>query len=181
VAAGLTVALAAIVSAFLGDPPPGAPEVLPAEGWYRVRVAGADGLCVGSGDRRGAGAARVVAVQRACESAGPATFVRVLRSGHAVEWHEPGGAVTCLSVDNAYTGDGAALVPVPCADAAHQRFLFERASTSDRYRLRLAHSGLCAGHRDEPSQDAPGAMVVQTTCTGRADQEFVLDPADGPR
>ncbi|GGQ63954.1 XRE family transcriptional regulator [Couchioplanes azureus] len=154
-----------------------------ADGWYLLRPAHVDGhgLCLGEGRERNGRTDRPLAVQRPCDRVSPDTYLRAAGPGVVeIQWRHPRQSLGCLTVDEAYPGDGALLAPADCTGAAHQRYLLEAvdAPVPGGYRLRPVHSGLCVGILGGPAETSAGAEAVQTHCTGAADQELVLTPTE---
>ncbi|WP_433262136.1 helix-turn-helix domain-containing protein [Actinosynnema sp. CS-041913] len=178
VIAALAATVAALVtrSDALEKPPP--------DGRYLLRpahVADRD-LCVGEGQERNKRTTRPLAVQRACEGLVPDTYLESVGEGvYLVKWRHPVEGWGCLSVDGAFLGDEALIAPEDCTGAAHQRFLFEPVSTPKPrgFVLRPVHSGKCVGVLGGPADVEPGAELMQTGCSGKADQEFLIEPVRG--
>ncbi|ROP34195.1 helix-turn-helix domain-containing protein [Couchioplanes caeruleus] len=150
-----------------------------ADGWYLLRPAHVDGhgLCLGEGRERNGRTDRPLVVQRPCDQVSPDTYVQSAGAGVVeIRWRHPKHGVGCLTVDEAYPGDGALLAPADCTGAAHQRYLLEAVDVPvpGGYRLRPVHSGLCVGILGGPAEDSAGAEAVQTPCTGAPDQELVF-------
>ncbi|GAA2598054.1 hypothetical protein GCM10010399_30940 [Dactylosporangium fulvum] len=154
----------------------------PTDGWYRIKPAHIEDrdLCLGEGRERNHHTDRPLAVQRPCAGVVPDTYLHRVGVGvYEIQWHDPVNGTGCLTVDEAFTGDGALVAPADCVGAAHQRFLLEAMDTPVRgaFRLRPVHSGLCIGILGGPADVDAGAEAVQTHCTGAADQQFLIRPA----
>ncbi|WP_143047261.1 XRE family transcriptional regulator [Amycolatopsis xylanica] len=137
-------------------------------------------LCFGEGRERNGRTDRPLAVQRPCADVVPATKLVAVGTGvYEVQWHHPQIGIGCLSVDDAALGDGALLSPHDCTGAAHQRFLLDPVDipVPGGFLLRPVHSGLCVGVLGGFAEVSPGAEAVQTPCTGKADQEVLVEPA----
>ncbi|MBB5956947.1 hypothetical protein FHS29_003540 [Saccharothrix tamanrassetensis] len=173
-------AVAATVTALVIRP--GSLEKLPADGRYLLRpahVADKD-LCIGEGKERNQRTDRVLAVQRPCEGLVPDTYLEAVGEGvYLIKWRHPKEGWGCLSVDGAFLDDEALIAPDQCTSAAHQRFLLEPVSAPEPrgFVLRPVHSGKCVGVLGGPADVEVGAEIMQTTCSGKADQEFLVDPA----
>lgn len=161
--------------------PPAASSDRPPVGEVRIRAAHT-GMCVTEGRERNQRTDRPLAVQRDCgavENSPPKTMVEALGSGvYQIVWVHPEHGTGCLQVDDGGLEDGRLVSPHDCdTTAPHQRFLFEPVDGSDprRFRMRPAHSGKCLGFVDPMTEE--GAELVQTTCVGSTDQEFVVEPA----
>ncbi|WP_165521927.1 XRE family transcriptional regulator [Micromonospora zingiberis] len=153
----------------------------PIDGWYLVRPAHIDdrSLCLGEGRERNGRTDRPLAVQRPCDKVSPDTYLREVGADvYELQWHHPTEGAGCLTVDDAFTGDGALLAPSDCVGASHQRYLLDPVddSTGNNYRLRPVHSGLCIGLLGGPAEVNIGAEVVQTPCSGTDDQKFLISP-----
>lgn len=159
------------------------PPALPADGWYLLRLghtADRD-LCVGEGRERNKRTDRPLAVQRPCKGLVPDTYLQAVGHGvYLIKWRHPEEGWGCLSVDEASLDDGMLLAPRNCTSAAHERFLFEPASAPvpNGYVLRPVHSGKCVGLLGGPADVDAGAELSQATCSGQADQEFLLEPVE---
>ena len=181
--ATVVVSTAATITAVLLTRPSGSPS-LPVDGWYLLRpghTADRD-LCVGEGRERNKRTDRPLAVQRPCEGLVPDTYLEAVGPGvYLIKWRHPEQGWGCLSVDEAYLDDGALLAPTDCTSAAHQRFLFEpvRVPMPNGFVLRPAHSGKCVGLLGGPADIDAGAELSQAACSGKADQEFLLEPVEG--
>jgi hypothetical protein len=83
-------------------------------------------------------------------------------------------------VDEASLDDEMLLAPRNCTSAADQRFLFQPVAhpVPDGYVLRPVHSGKCVGLLGGVADVDAGAELSQATCSGQADQVFVLEPVD---
>ncbi|MEU1601983.1 RICIN domain-containing protein [Micromonospora matsumotoense] len=164
------------------SPPTGHSGQLPADGWYQIRPAHIDdqSLCLGEGRERNRRTDRPLAVQRPCGEVAPDTYLAAVNpSGvYEIRWYHPVEGAGCLTVDDAQLGSGALLQPVTCRKAPHQRFLLEGVDQPrlGGYRLRPLHSGLCVGALYGSADTDAGAEINQTSCTGQADQEFLLQP-----
>lgn len=181
--AAVLAAVAATVTALVIRP--GSLEKPPANGWYVLRpahVADRD-LCVGEGRERNKRTDRPLAVQRACKDLVPDTYLEAVgESVYLIKWRHPTEGWGCLSVDGAYLGDEALIAPDTCTSAAHQRFLLEPVSAPRPrgFVLRPVHSGKCVGVLGGPAEVDAGAELMQTSCTGKADQEFLVAAVDRP-
>ncbi|WP_147455216.1 XRE family transcriptional regulator [Saccharothrix australiensis] len=181
VAAAVLLALAATATAFVVRPgAPDRPEQPPADGRYLLRpahVADRD-LCVGEGRERNRRTDRPLAVQRPCAGVVPDTYLEAVGGGvHLIKWRHPEQGWGCLSVDGASLDDEVLVAPGECTGAAHQRFLLEPVTTPvpRGFALRPVHSGKCLGVLGGPAEVEPGAELMQTACSGKADQEFLLE------
>ncbi|HEY2669419.1 MAG TPA: hypothetical protein VGJ07_03490 [Rugosimonospora sp.] len=157
----------------------GRPESL-VDGWYLLHPAHVDSprLCIGEGRERNGRTDRPLAVQRECPDIVPDTYLKAARANvYAIEWHSPVEGVGCLTVDEGQAVSGMLLGPTDCTGAPDQLFLFEPSDSPvpAGFRLRPVHSGLCIGLLYGPEDVHTGAELVQTTCTGAADQEFLVD------
>lgn len=184
VAAAVTVVVAAAtaVTIALNRPSDDVPA-LPANGWYQLRPAhtAERDLCVGEGRERNKRTDRPLAVQRPCEGLVPDTYLEAVGSGvYLIKWSHPEEGWGCLTVDEALLEDGALLAPENCTSAAHQRFLFEpvRIPAPNGFVLRPVHSGKCVGLLFGPADVDAGAELTQATCSGKADQEFLLEAVE---
>jgi hypothetical protein len=112
-------------------------------------------------------------VQRPCAEAVRTRLVPLGGGVYRLEWHSPQGGVGCVAVDygNEGTGPGLLLAPRAC-DYGGNRFRLE--PRAGGYRLRPVHSGLCVGSLYGAGDTANGAEAMQNSCTGAADQSFVL-------
>ncbi len=148
-------------------------------GWARIHPVRTPDLCVTEGYDRTGRYHSHVAVQRPCEEAEPPRTLleRVRGDLYQVKWDHPGHGIGCLTV--IVGGVGANLLEpwTDCQGGRPIQLFRVEPTTSDRYRLRPAETQLCLGIRDDV--EAPGAEVVQETCTGAADQEFVIEPRAG--
>ncbi|MFF5208970.1 hypothetical protein [Streptosporangium sp. NPDC000396] len=166
-------------------PAPIAPGQVLANGWYRImpsHIARRD-LCVGEGHERNQRTARELAVQRPCRGLSPDTYVRAVGHGvYQIEWHSPVQGVGCLTVDQAYRGNGALIGPANCTGAAHQSFGLERTGSRSPagFVVHPVHSGRCVGLLGGEADVDAGAELAQHTCTGRADQVFLFVPRPDP-
>lgn len=156
---------------------------LPADGRYLIRPAHtADrDLCVGEGRERNGRTDRPLAVQRPCEGLVPDTYLEAVGTGvFLIKWNHPQEGWGCLSVDEASLEDETLLAPTDCNSAAHQRFLLEpvRVPVPNGFVVRPVHSGKCVGLLSGPADVDAGAELAQTTCSGQADQEFLLEPVE---
>jgi hypothetical protein len=152
----------------------------PADGWYRIRPAHIPGrdLCFGEGRERNRRTVRDLMVQRPCADVVPDTYLERVGVGvYHIQWHHPQNGVGCLTVDDALPGPGALVKPADCTGAPHQRYLLEPVDTpvAGGFRMRPVHSGLCLGVLGGVEDVEPGAEAVQTSCSGQADQEFLLE------
>ncbi|NUT98811.1 MAG: XRE family transcriptional regulator [Saccharothrix sp.] len=148
-------------------------------GWARIHPGRAPDLCVTEGHDSTGRYHSEVAVQRPCTDAEPPRTLleRVHDDLYQVKWDHPDHGIGCLTV--IVGGVGANLVE-PWSDCRGERpiQLFRvEPTTSDRYRLRPAETQLCLGVRDDT--ETSGAEIVQETCTGAADQEFVIESREG--
>ncbi|RZQ65891.1 RICIN domain-containing protein [Amycolatopsis suaedae] len=179
------VTIAAIVTTVLLNRPsgPSAPSALPSDGWYLLRpghTADRD-LCVGEGRERNKRTDRPLAVQRPCKELVPDTYLEALGPGvYLIKWRHPEQGWGCLSVDEASLDDSMLLAPRDCTSAADQRFLFEPVSAPvpNGFVLRPVHSGKCVGLLGGLAEIDAGAELAQATCSGRADQVFLLEPVE---
>ncbi|MET8762416.1 RICIN domain-containing protein [Lentzea sp. NPDC004782] len=181
----VVVVIAAVVATVLLGGSSG-PTALPSNGWYLLRPGHiADrGLCVGEGSERNKRTDRELAVQRPCANLVPDTYLETLGTGvYLIKWHHPVKGWGCLSVDEASLDDGMLLAPRNCTSAANQRFLFQPVSVPvpNGFVLRPVHSGKCVGLLGGPSDVDAGAELSQETCSGQADQEFLLEPVEHAR
>ncbi|MBW4721309.1 XRE family transcriptional regulator [Saccharothrix obliqua] len=175
------VAVAATVTALVIRP--GSLEDPPDNGWYRLHPAHVAELCVGEGRERNQRTDRPLAVQRSCEGLVPDTYLEAVGEGvYLVKWRHPAEGWGCLAVDGAHLGDEALIAPDDCTGAAHQRFLLEPVSmpVPRGFLLRPVHSGKCVGLLGGPAEVSPGAELTQTSCTGQADQEFIVESVPPP-
>ncbi|WP_405983365.1 helix-turn-helix domain-containing protein [Streptomyces sp. NBC_00872] len=151
---------------------------LPPEGRVTVRAAHS-GLCLTEGRERNKRSDRPLAVQNDCERAAaspPVTLLERVDDGiYRLKWSHPEHGTGCLAVDEGGTHDGYLIAPQSCTeDQPAQRFLVEPVDSpaEDGFRLRPLHSGKCVGFVD-PAK-APGAELVQSSCTDSAEQEFFI-------
>lgn len=177
VVAVIVVAATVVLVDRLSDPP------LPADGWYLLQPAHtADrGLCVGEGRERNKRTDRELAVQRPCDGLVPDTYLQAVGPGvYLIKWNHPQHGWGCLTVDEASLEDELLLAPSNCTSAAHQRFLLEPVDTPvpGGFSLRPVHSGKCVGLLGGPADIDVGAELMQTSCSGQADQEFLLKPVE---
>ncbi|MBP2336128.1 hypothetical protein JOF41_002306 [Saccharothrix coeruleofusca] len=156
---------------------------LPEDGWYRLRpahVADRD-LCLGEGRERNQRTDRPLAVQRPCQGLVPDTYLESLGSGvYLIKWRSDQEGWGCLSVDDASLEDETLIAPRTCTGAAHERFLLEPVDTPvpGGFVLRPVHSGKCVGVLGGPADVDAGAEATQSSCSGKADQEFLLERVD---
>ncbi|MEV7681277.1 XRE family transcriptional regulator [Streptomyces sp. NPDC088341] len=156
---------------------------LPPEGRVTVRAAHS-GLCLTEGRERNKRSDRPLAVQNDCERAAaspPVTLLERVDDGiYRLKWSHPEHGTGCLAVDEGGTHDGYLIAPQSCTeDQPAQRFLVEPVDSpaEDGFRLRPLHSGKCVGFVD-PAK-APGAELVQSSCTDSAEQEFFITARPG--
>jgi hypothetical protein len=143
---------------------------LPAAGWTHIHLAAAPGLCLTEGRERNGRTDRPIAVQGSCDRNGPRTYLERRGNGlYRIQWRDPTEGTGCLSVDLASIRPGALLSPHDCTD--QPGYLFRIDPFGSSYRLRPAHSGLCIGLLPPPTT---GAEAVQSTCTGKPDQSFLI-------
>ncbi|MEU5693253.1 helix-turn-helix domain-containing protein [Actinosynnema sp. NPDC020468] len=148
------------------------------DGWARIHPGRAPALCVTEGHDRTGRYRSEVAVQRPCSEAEPPRTLleRVRGDLYHVKWDHPEHGLGCLT---AVEQGAAANLVEPRSDCRgdqpSQLFLVEPVDPAapGRYRLRPADTQLCLGIRDD--DEAPGAEVVLESCTGHADQEFVVE------
>lgn len=175
------VTIAVIVTVLLNRPSD--PPALPSNGWYLLRpshTANRD-LCVGEGRERNKRTDRPLAVQRPCKELVPDTYLEAVGHGvYLIKWRHPEQGWGCLSVDEASLEDGMLLAPRDCTSAADQRFLFQPVSNPvpNGFVLRPVHSGKCVGLLGGLAEVDAGAELSQATCSGQADQEFLLEPVE---
>ncbi|MGW6739147.1 helix-turn-helix domain-containing protein [Streptomyces sp. NPDC055025] len=155
----------------------------PPEGRVTVRAAHS-GLCLTEGRERNKRSDRPLAVQNDCERAAaspPVTLLERVDDGiYRLKWSHPEHGTGCLAVDEGGTHDGYLIAPQSCTeDQPAQRFLVEPVDSpaEDGFRLRPLHSGKCVGFVD-PAK-APGAELVQSSCTDSAEQEFFITARPG--
>ena len=174
------VTIAVIVTTVLLNRPSG-PSAPPSDGWYLLRpghTADRD-LCVGEGRERNKRTDRPLAVQRPCEGLVPDTYLEAVGQGvYLIKWRHPEQGWGCLSVDEASLHDGMLLAPRDCTSSADQRFLFQ--PVSNGFVLRPVHSGKCVGVLGGPADVDAGAELSQATCSGQADQVFLLEQIERP-
>ncbi|MFI2714217.1 hypothetical protein ACH495_29265 [Micromonospora sp. NPDC018662] len=144
----------------------------------RVRPAQAPDLCIGEGRDSAGRLSDPVAAQRPCGGAVPPTTVLQLVGGdlYHLKWDHPQEGIGCLTVID----DGpAATMLMPWNDCAADRpaqvFRMEPVDTPvpEGFRIRSASGTFCLGIRDNAL--TPYAELVQETCTGEGNQEFLID------
>jgi hypothetical protein len=181
-ATAVTVVTIAVIVTVVLDRPSG-PPALPSDGWYLLRpghTADRD-LCVGEGRERNKRTDRPLAVQRPCKELVPDTYLEAVGHGvYLIKWRHPEEGWGCLSVDEASLNDDMLLAPRNCTSAADQRFLFQPVSVPvpNGFVLRPVHSGKCVGLLGGPADVDAGAELSQATCSGQADQVFLLEPVE---
>lgn len=136
-----------------------------ASGWWRIHPAGGPYLCLQSDE--------ILIVSRKCsESSQAEAYLESLGdSTYRVQFRE-GDSRICWGALRSSTQQGMGLVREPCTDQArstppNQRLRLERMD-SGNYRLRLLHSGLCAGLAGY----GEGSSLRQAKCDGLGRQEF---------
>ena len=88
---------------------------------------------------------------------------------------KPVHSVKCADVFSFQTQDGAAIVQWPCTEYLNQQITLEYVESAGYetvVRLRFGHSGKCAGVTG--GELGNGADVVQQTCSGAAEQQWIL-------
>jgi hypothetical protein len=159
-------------------PPSGMSARRPPEGRVLIRAAHT-GMCLTEGRERNGNTDRPLAVQRDCSLVAkvpPTTRLERVTDGvYRVQWYHPTQGVGCLTVDKGGREDGRLLQPLTCVDdQSQQHFFFEPvdAPKAGGYRIRPMHSGKCLGFLDPMREE--GAEVMQTSCVGSAEQEFLI-------
>jgi hypothetical protein len=155
------------------SPPPAA---WVAAGPVRIHPAQAPDLCVTEGVDRSGRYSSAVAAQRPCPQAEPpVTRIEPVRDDLVhIKWDHPEFGIGCLTV--LVDGEGRGLVEPQddCQPSTPTQLFHIEQSTPDRYRIRPTHGDLCLGLRGDDR--APGTEVVPESCTGAADQEYLIEP-----
>lgn len=168
-----------------GKPPEVSKTEVLRDGWVHIRPARSRDLCVTEGRDRQRRHHSVIAVQRPCADAEPPqTYVeQVTDDRHYIQWHHPvhgKGCLTVLMTEKHVLRN--MLEPWPtCQEGRRsQQFRFEPASArgASGYRVRVADTDLCLGISG--GHTAPGAEVIQQTCTGEASQLFRIERRTEP-
>jgi hypothetical protein len=108
----------------------------------------------------------------------PDTYIEAVGHGvYLIKWRHSEHGWGRLSVDQASLDDGMLLAPRDCTSATDQRFLFQPVSAPvpNGFVLRPVHSGKCVGLLGGPADVDAGAELSQATCSGQADQVFLLE------
>ncbi|MGX1884892.1 RICIN domain-containing protein [Streptomyces sp. NPDC055287] len=151
-------------------------------GWVEIRPARTPHLCLTEGRDRTGSYVHAVAAQRPCgEARPPHTYLKQVtgaETAYSIQWHHPQHGLGCLTVRRSGPAKGLLEPWTDCSESRDfQRFRFERVGdpAKGRYRLRPGHSAQCIGIRDDDAE--AGAEAVEEPCTGRSDQEFVIESA----
>ncbi|MFI9812294.1 RICIN domain-containing protein [Saccharothrix variisporea] len=150
------------------EPPPNSS---PRNGIQRIRLSHT-GLCVGEGQERFSGSARIVLGQHDCATATPPTELERLPDGSfRIKLHNADYGIGCATVDYGGTDTGVLIAGTNCGNRVDQQFTLEPVATGY-----LLHSvpgaryciGVYGGSRE------PGTQLIQNPCDGGAHQVFQL-------
>lgn len=146
--------------------------------WGLLHPAAAPDRCVTEGRDRTGAYGEAVAALGACTQVLPRTYLRPARRDLIhIEWHHPEHGIGCLTVlEHGEARD--LLEPWGNCEAGDQQLFRLDPVDGGRYRLRPVHSDQCVGLRGERIED--GAELRHGPCTGRADQEFVVELRSPP-